>query len=170
MEDVVKASDDLMDTLHRAQILTHKLLEFSKAKEAALKSDDVGGLNELLVGEEDLVAAVHENEKEREFRSDALAAAVGVKKENTRLREIINLVAYPSCRTKLEQARNELMEELARLTQQNAKVKEILQYKVNYTDFMLNLLYVPQKKVFSYNVQGDKEDGFGSQNLLDYRA
>lgn len=170
MEDVVKASDDLMDTLHRAQILTHKLLEFSKAKEAALKSDDVGGLNELLVGEEDLIAAVHENDKERESRSDALAEAVGVKKENARLKDIVELVAVPSCREKLEIARSELDEDLSRLMQQNARVKGILQYKINYADFMLNLLYVPQKKVFSYNVQGDKEDGFGSQNLLDYRA
>lgn len=169
MEDVRKASDELLGTLRRANELLEKLLEFSVNKEAVLKSDDIGALNELLVKEEDILAAFKENEDERKRIAQTLAAA-GAPGMPMKLRDIAASAVNPPDREKIEGLRTALTEKLGQLMHQNDKVGELLQYKVNYTNFMINVLCVPESNLLSYNGQGGRENKTGGLNLFDCRA
>jgi flagellar biosynthesis/type III secretory pathway chaperone len=71
------------------------------------------------------------------------------------------------CGVELAKIGEELTAELGRLTRQNAKVKRLLQNKVNYTNFMLNLLYNPMSNLFSYDMQGNRKTRPKLRSLLD---
>lgn len=170
MEDMVKAADELTATLCGTRELLGKLVASAREKESVLQAEDVDGLNDILVKEEDIVLALKQNEAEREARAGRLAAAAGLGGEQIRLAGLIEAVGDPFCQARLAAAQDELAAEMERLLRQNSKVKELLQYKINYTDYMINLLYDPQDNLFSYDMEGNKEDTADKVNLLDYRA
>lgn len=170
MKDVLKATDELVSVLRRTGELIDLLLESSGQKEEFLKSDEIVELNDLLSKEEDVVSALGDNEKARQSSTETLAAAVKVSGEDVSLRELCEAIEDPELRTKLEGAREELARKTEQLTQQNVRVRELLQFKLNYTNYLINLLYIPKTNMFSYNVQGDKEDEGDKLNLMDVRV
>lgn len=170
MQNILKATDDLVVVLNRTGELIELLLESSNQKEEFLKSDEVVELNDLLSIEEDFVSALSQNEQDRIMSSEALAAALEIANKDASLKDLCEALNDPSCKSKLGTAREELAEKTQRLMQQNAKVRELLQLKLNFTNYMINLLYIPQSNMVSYNVQGDKEDEGGKMNLMDVRV
>ncbi len=169
MAQLLGTADDLLSTLLKTKALLASLSGLAEEKAAALQAEDIAGLNGLLEKEEDVILALGENEAERQAKARALAQAAGLSGEKPSLGQIIEAMAEPGCREGLAEARIGLTEETARLIRWNTRVKELLQTKINYTDYMINLLYTPADNGFSYDMQGNKEEENGESALLDFR-
>lgn len=170
MADVLGTADDLLSTLLETKALLESLSVFAEEKAAALQAEDIAGLDGLLEKEEDVLLALGENEAERQAKALALARAADLAGADPSLEQIIEAVAEPERRAGLARARIGLTEETARLIRWNTRVRELLQTKINYTDYMINLLYTPADNGLSYDMQGNKEEESAESALLDFRV
>jgi flagellar biosynthesis/type III secretory pathway chaperone len=170
MDTIVNTSQAMLLTMSQVLGLLRTLMESANQKEALISADDVEGLEEFLVEEAETACTLKQKEKELKYRAEDLRHAAGITNKAAQLKEICGLVSDIACRDRLTAARDELAEAVEQLNRQNAKLKELLKYRIGYTDFMLNLLHSPQSGLRSYNVQGIKDEGFGSYSLLDYHA
>lgn len=170
MGTVMEAYQGLLLTMEETLALINKMTLLAGAKEEFLVADDVEGLDDALEKEEELVMALQEKEEERISKTDELASALGIFRSGLRLKDLVDLIDDPVCRQRLTDAGDKLSEAVEGLSSGNAKVKELLQHQIDYTDFMLNLLVSPKSKMYSYDMQGNMEENNQEQSLLEYHA
>ena len=170
MEAVNQASESLLRSLTDELDLVCVMQKLAGDKEACLVSGDVNRLNHLLEQEEELVSALNNQEDKRKAGADSLASALGISGQNLTLKAMISLIADPGIQRKLSVARQRLNDAIEQLGVINARLKELLKVKLDYTDMMINLIFTPKKKNNTYNNFGGRTDETDSLYLLDYHA
>ena len=166
MEAVQIASEELCANITKALELIGELTEISKEKEAYLEAGDIGGLRSATEKEEEIVAALNKTEKDRKKCADALSQAIGLFENGTTLKDIVEKLSESAMKERLSELRNKLLDAAENLSRLNDRLGQKLQLRIDFTDYMINLLYVPRKRNHSYNGQ-EQKDETGGLNLLD---
>jgi flagellar biosynthesis/type III secretory pathway chaperone len=167
MEAVQIASEELCANIGKALGLIGELTEISKEKEALLTAGDIEGLRSAAEKEEEIITALNRTEKDRKNFADALSQAIGVSNNEVTLSEIIERITDRSIKERLSDLRHKLLDAAENLSQLNDKLGQLLQLQIGFTDYMINLLYVPKKRNHSYDVQGSKKDEANDLSLFD---
>ena len=167
MEAVQIASEELCANITKALDLIGELTEIAKEKEAHLEAGDIEGLRSATEKEEEIVAALNKTEKDRKNCADALSQAIGLFEGEITLKDIIEMLSESTMRERLSELRNRLLDAAVNLSHLNDRLGQKLQLRIGFTDYMINLLYVPRKRNHSYGVQGGRKDEAGNMNLLD---
>lgn len=170
MEQVKKASDDLLCSMEQELKLVADLIGFAQQKEALLTASNAEVLNTVMEEEEETVFALREKEEERKGKAEALAQALCIPGPDAHLKTLLAHVDDPACRQRLADIGDEMKAAMKKLSLRNKKVRELLDVRTGYTEFMLNLLYSAQNRGGLYNMQGNREDKAGQTSRLDYRA
>ncbi|NMA25751.1 MAG: flagellar protein FlgN, partial [Clostridiales bacterium] len=131
------------------------------------EAGDIGGLRSATEKEEEIVAALNKTEKDRKKCADALSQAIGLFENGTTLKDIVEKLSESAMKERLSELRNKLLDAAENLSRLNDRLGQKLQLRIDFTDYMINLLYVPRKRNHSYNGQGSKKDETGGLNLLD---
>ncbi|NLT14817.1 MAG: flagellar protein FlgN [Clostridiales bacterium] len=167
MEAVQIASEELCANMTKALGLIGELTEISGEKEALLEAGDIEGLRSMTEKEEEIIAALNRTEKDRKNCADALSQAIGIFQSEITLNDIIEKLSESTMRERLSELRNSLLDAAENLSRLNDRLGQQLQLRIGFTDYMINLLYVPKKRNHTYDIQGSKKDEAGDMNLLD---
>ena len=167
MEAVQVASEDLCANITNALGLISKLTEISTEKEALLTGGDIEGLRSATEKEEEIIEALSRTEKDRKNCADALSQAIGLFGSEVTLKDIIEKLTDQTMKACLEDLRNKLLDAAANLSQMNNKLGQLLHLQLDFTDYMINLLYVPKKRNHTYDIQGSRNDETNDLSLLD---
>lgn len=143
------------------------LAAVSADKEASVTSGDIETLRSATEKEEEIIADLVKLEKDREVFAGALSKAIGIFDSNITLSSLIEKVEDPGIRKALSGLRNKLDEAITALTARNVKLKELLALQISYTEYMLNLIYIPRSKSHSYDIQGARQDVSNDLSLFD---
>jgi flagellar biosynthesis/type III secretory pathway chaperone len=170
MVAVTEASKALFQVMEETIDLVDKLVQSAGEKESLLLAADVEGLSEVQEREEELVLALQEKEKERIAKAAALAGALGISERGLRLKDLICRIDDPDCSRRLRETGDKLSNALDNLAASNLKVRELLHQRIDYTDFMLNLLVNPKSRIHAYDMQGNIEENGQEPSLLEYHA
>lgn len=158
MNPVAQATASITDILRKEQELMKQLLHFAQMKEAALHENDTAKLMETVPQEEELAHTFHELEKERLARSDELARAAGITETELPMREVIEKLSDPVCTRCLRQVRQELLDVVHALTEQNEKVAILLEQQRDCNEFVLQMLLSDQDPTPYYDGNGEKQE------------
>jgi flagellar biosynthesis/type III secretory pathway chaperone len=169
MESVKNASEELLLNMTGVLELIEELLNLSKQKASLLTAGDAEGLNTAVIKEEDIILSLHELENDRKTKADALAKTVGIFDKNITLKEIVSKIEDEHDRKGLSEVREKLQEAISRLSEQNAKLKELLEIQIGLTDYTLNMLYIPKRRNHSYDKTGGRSEDTGELSLMDIR-
>lgn len=167
MEAAALATEELFVIMLKSLELLRGLTELSKEKETFLTVGDIESLRAATEKEEELIAAMALTEKNRKVKADALSQAIGLFDKDVKFRDIIENIGDPLLQKRLTEIQNKLTESVNTLSMQNEKLNELLQMQVNYTDYMLHLLYTPKSRNHTYNVQGARKDDAADLSMLD---
>ncbi|MEL4106748.1 flagellar protein FlgN [Oscillospiraceae bacterium WX1] len=170
MKELSQIAETLLDGMAGSYDLLCQLQEIAAEKETCLTTGDIEGLRRVTEQEEELLQVLNHEEKERAKNAEALSQAVGVFDKNTRLKEIVEKIEDTALRSRLDKARERLVEAISVLTSRNDRLEALLQQQIGYTDFMLNLLIRPQKTTHTYDGQGSRQEESGSLGLLDFHV
>lgn len=167
MEAVVLASEELLVIMHKSLGFLYELTELSKEKEAFLTVGDIEGLRAATEKEEENIAALALTENDRKIKADALSQAIGLFDKDVKLRDIIEHIGDLSLKERLMEMGNKLTESVNSLSAQNEKLNQLLTLQIDFTDYMLHLLYTPKSTNLSYNLQGARRDESNELSMLD---
>lgn len=167
-----KASFELLDNLERAMAIVLKLTEIAAQKEKILKTDDISALDDLVQNEEEIIAELRANEEERGHIVASLMPGSGAVADGVKLSDIIECVKSPDIRSRLLSIGSKLAEETEKLILQNETNRALVNSKIEYISFMINLLYIAGKEegLNSYDQQGIKQEENEGASLLDYKV
>ncbi len=138
--EAVKAAYGLIEILKELRTRADALLRSAAEKEAALLSDDLQALKEILESEEDAVQEFEELEKSRKAKTSELIAALGAAPDDLPLRGIAEKIEDPIASKLLVEAGAELAEAAVVLREKNLALNEILNAKNDYANVMLEIL------------------------------
>ncbi len=167
MEAVQIASEDLCANISTALGLIGALTEISDKKEAFLTAGDIEGLRDASEKEEEIIAALNRTEKDRKIVADALSQAIGLFNKDIKLKDIIENITDSKMRERLTDLRTKLIDAADHLSVMNDKLGQLLQMQIGFTDYMINLIYIPKTKSHSYDIQGSRRDETNDLSLLD---
>ena len=167
MEAARIASEDLCANISAALDFIGALTDLSNEKEAYLTAGDIEGLRSATEKEEEIIAALSKTEKDRKICADALSQAIGLFNRDATLKDIIEHITDSIMKEHLSDLRNQLISAADNLSQLNDKLGQLLQLQIGFTDYMINLLYIPKSKNNSYNIQGARKDETSDRSLLD---
>lgn len=167
MEAVSIASEDLCVNIEKAASLVNQLTEISLEKEAFLTAGDIEGLRRSTEAEEEIIAALSRLEKDRKICADALSQAIGLFNRDIKLTDIIENIADSAIKARLTDLRSSFLDAADKLAAQNDKLGQLLQMQIGFTDYMINLLYVPKKRNHTYDPQGSRRDEPDGRSLMD---
>ena len=170
MEAVYIASGDLCEKLSMSLGLVSALTVLSMEKETHLNTGDIEQLRAATEKEEELVADLGKLEKDREICAGALAKAIGVFDKSCNLSGLIEGITDAAIRQRLNDLKIGLNEAVNALTYQNDKVRQLLAQQIDYTHYMLNLIYVPKSKNHTYDLMGSRMDNVGEKSYLDFHV
>jgi hypothetical protein len=165
--DIRQVSDDLCANIQRSLELVNALSEISKDKETFVKNGDIEGLRAVTEKEEDMLAELGRVEKDRKRKADDLSQAIGLFNNDAPLKDIIDNIPDQKIRDRLAGLRISLLDAITGLAARNEMLSELIGMRMQYTDYMLNLLYTPQKKNHGYDVMGGRKDEAGRFNMID---
>ncbi len=167
MEAVQVASEDLCANIAKALDYIGELTEMSKEKEAFLTAGDIEGLKSATEKEEEIIAALNRTEKDRKICADALSQAIGLFNSDITLKDIIEKLDDGAVKERLTDLRIRLLGAADNLSRLNDGLGQLLQLQIGFTDYMINLLYIPKKRNHSYDIQGVRQDETTDLSLLD---
>ncbi|HOQ13908.1 MAG TPA: flagellar protein FlgN [Bacillota bacterium] len=167
-----EASIELLNNLERARDIVIKLTDVAFQKEKILKKDDITALNDLVQNEEEIIAELRVNEEARKQIVASLMSDTGAKTDDVKLSDIIECVKSPDIKARLSDISSKLNEETEKLMSQNEINRALINSKIEYTNFMINLMYMAGKEegFNSYDPQGNKQGENESTSLLDYKV
>jgi flagellar biosynthesis/type III secretory pathway chaperone len=160
-------TDELCLNLTRTLELLSTLSSVSVDKEAYLTSGDVEKLRAATEKEEELLADLGKLEKDRDNCAGALSKVIGIFDKNAPLSSLIERLTDPEIKKKLTGLRKSLNEAVIKLTERNGKLSQLLSLQISYTEYMLNLIYIPKTKGRSYGIQGARQDVSNDLSLFD---
>jgi flagellar biosynthesis/type III secretory pathway chaperone len=167
MEAVHIASEELCAHITKALGLLGELTAISEEKEAFLTAGDIEGLRNVTEKEEEIIAALNRTEKDRKICADALSQAIGLFHNDATLQDIIAGLPDSAMKERLTDLKEKLVGAADNLSRLNAKLAQLLQVQIGFTDYMINLMYVPKRKNHSYDIQGARQDETSDLSLLD---
>lgn len=102
----------------------------------------------------------------------SLMPGSGAVADGVKLSDIIECVKSPDIRSRLLSIGSKLAEETEKLILQNETNRALVNSKIEYTSFMINLLYIAGKEegLNSYDQQGIKQEENEGASLLDYKV
>jgi len=165
---VISAAAALTAALSASLAKIDQLVELVKKKEEMIRADNIEGLKEVLEQEEEMMSSVREMDLLREQKSKELARALDLKDEDAPLGDLIAALGDTPQAANLSRLRDSLRGSLAVLDNCNTRVRQLLELKKEYTDYMLNLLRSPERRSGTYSQTGQPEDdGDGGRRLVD---
>jgi flagellar biosynthesis/type III secretory pathway chaperone len=167
MEALRTASDELCLRLSMSLELVCALMALAREKETYLTTGDIENLRTATEKEEELVADLGKLEKDRELYAGALSNAIGFFGKGQSLAELIDGIPDSEMRRRLTTLRSQLKDAITTLTSQNEKLRQLLALQIGYTEYMLNLIYIPKSKNNTYDVQGSRTDNASQLSLFD---
>jgi hypothetical protein len=167
MEAVQVASEELCANITKALELIGELTQISIEKEAFLTAGDIEGLKSATDKEEEIIAALNRTEKDRKICADALSQAIGIFNSEITLKDIVGQLDDSDMKERLTDLRSRLLDAADNLSALNDRLGQQLQLQIGFTDYMINLLYIPKKRNHSYDIQGARQDETNDLNLLD---
>ncbi|MGE4354051.1 MAG: flagellar protein FlgN [Oscillospiraceae bacterium] len=170
METIYAASDDVLETMRQIIDQLELLLVSAQKKEALIIENDFEALKALLAEESELSGVIKQLEKEMMDKVSTLCRVWGIHRDNVTLTRLCREIGDDTCRGRLSAYGYDIIEAIERLKHKNVKIKALLEQRIGYADFMLNLLHSPQKHIRAYNILGNMEEDIGNFSLLDYKA
>lgn len=167
MEAARIASEDLCANITMALDLLGALTDIAIEKEAFLTSGDIEGLRGAIDKEEDILTALNRTEKDRKVYADALSQAIGLYSKDATLKDILEKITDSAMKVRLSGLRDALLAAAEQLSALNDKLGQLLKLQIGYTDYMINLLYIPKSRNNSYNIQGSRRDDSNNLSLMD---
>ena len=167
MDAVCAASDELCRNLTMSLELVGTLTEISREKEKHLSSGDIESLRAATDKEEELIADLGKLEKDRELYAGALSDAIGFFGNGLSLAELIEGIREAEFRNRLTDLRGRIKDAVNALIAQNDKVRQLIVFQLDLTEYMLNLIYSPKSINQTYGVQGSRMDEEGRTSLFD---
>ncbi|SHH83188.1 FlgN protein [Sporobacter termitidis DSM 10068] len=165
--EVRSASDELCLNLTRTLELLTALTSIAAEKENSVSAGDIENLRAATDREEELIVELKRLEKDREICAGVLSRAIGLFDTNVPLSSVIARLTDNRAKTRLTELKNKLGDCVTALNSQNDKLRQLLALQINYTEYMLNLIYIPKTKSNAYDVQGSRRDVSGELSLLD---
>lgn len=167
MEAVQIASEELCANISKALNLILELTAISHEKETFLTGGDIEGLRSVTEKEEEIVATLNRTEKDRKKCADALSQAIGLFNRDITLQDIIENISDKAMKARMTDLRDKLLRAADDLSRLNDKLAQLLQMQIGFTDYMINLLYVPKRRNHAYDIQGSRKDESSDLSLLD---
>jgi flagellar biosynthesis/type III secretory pathway chaperone len=167
MDAIREASDELCQKLARSLELVSTLTELSREKETYLTAGDIENLRTATEKEEELIAELGKLERDRGICAGALSEAIGFSGKGLSLSALAEGIPEAALRRQLNTLKDALKNAVDALTAQNEKLRELLALQIDYTKYMLNLIYIPRSKSHTYDVQGSRTDGGGALSFVD---
>ncbi len=167
-EAVVGAAEELLSVMDDITGILSSLYACAKEQETLLTSQNIEGLMALREKEEDYISELSRGEEERIKAAALLASALGAESAGVNMDQLIGNMDDLKCKARLLNAKNLMADKVKSLSLQNAKNRELLNYHIGYTDYMINLLLVPRSRSNFYNVQGVRKEESRNINLLDF--
>ncbi|WLR49253.1 flagellar protein FlgN [Halobacillus litoralis] len=160
--------DPVINHMKQLQQLHESLLSLSKRKTEALKTNDVTGIQQLLIQEKKHVQAIEKIEKQREHSVTQWASEKGIPPRERTVSELIEILNGEE-KERLQNAYEALILVLADLKQQEKLNTELTQQSLQFINMSLDLL---QPSIQSVNY-GGKEANNGStvkRSIFDSKA
>lgn len=134
------------------------LLRLGEEKQALLaaKQDDYDALRRLTEQEETLARSANTKERERLNALSAVAQTMGVSPEALTIRSLCSTLSAPYAQ-RLQQAAAALQATIERLKEQNAMNRQLLELKLSYSAFMMDLVAQSQAPSSTYGATGLEE-------------
>jgi DNA polymerase III delta prime subunit len=148
--------------------LTLELTEIAQEKLLRLSDSDVKGLENVLQREEDAAARLQDKETQRLEAAAQLAGILGLKPGEFRLKDLIDSIDNGTDKILLNETRQRLKFAVNSLARTNKKALALAEQKIKYTDYIINLMYAPQKKSNLYDVQGKLNENRADTGRVDY--
>ena len=167
MDPVRLASEELSTKLAASLEFVRALLSLSREKEAGLQAGDIERLRAATDKEEELITDLKRLDRDREICAGALAKAIGFFGSGHSLSELIAGIGDNPAGGRLDELKNELNEAMATLSSQNEKLRQLLALQIGYTQYMLNLIYIPRSRNNTYGNQGGRMDDASRLSLFD---
>ncbi len=170
MDAVRIATAELCLNMSKTLDLLSALTEISKEKETFLAADNIEQLRAATDREEEFIAELGQAERDRDICTGALSKAIGFMGKDVKLGELIAGIKDIEIRRQLTSQRSVLTAAMNTLTAQNEKLNQLLALQINYTEYMINIMYVPKSRSNSYDIQGSRRDMTNQMSLYDLHA
>lgn len=163
----VGAAEGLLSVMTEITGILDSLLACVREQEKLLASQNIEGLMALREKEEEFISELGRTDGERIEAASAFAHSLGIDGESVRIDQLIDKTDDRAYKTRLLDAKSTMAELVKSISKQNAKNRELLNFHIGYTDYMINMLLVPRSRSNFYNVQGTRNDESGNLNIMD---
>ncbi|PLT35710.1 flagellar protein FlgN [Bacillus sp. V5-8f] len=127
----------------------HKNLgELANSKTEIIKKGDIGALQGLLLEEQKLIKAIQSLEKERETVTREMVDKAGAADEAFTITRVIEYSSTSEAEA-LQELKDELLEEVAKLKDRNHLNQQLLQQSLQFLNISMELL-VPREQTYNY--------------------
>ncbi|WP_406944707.1 flagellar protein FlgN [Halobacillus sp. SY10] len=154
--------------MNQLQQLHESLLSLSLRKTEALKTNDVTGIQQLLIQEKKHVQAIEKIEKQRERSVNQWATEKGIPPRERTVSELIEILNGEE-KEKLQNAYEALILVLADLKQQEKLNTELTQQSLQFINMSLDLLQ-PSIQSVNYGGQEGNNSGAAKRSIFDSKA
>ncbi|MYL49180.1 flagellar protein FlgN [Halobacillus litoralis] len=160
--------DPVINHMKQLQQLHESLLSLSKRKTEALKTNDVTGIQQLLIQEKEHVQAIEKIEKQRERSVTQWASENGIPPRERTVSELIEILDGEE-KERLQNAYEALILVLADLKQQEKLNTELTQQSLQFINMSLDLLQ-PSLQSVNYGVKETNHGSTAKRSIFDSKA
>ncbi|RDY71537.1 flagellar protein FlgN [Halobacillus trueperi] len=160
--------DPVITHMNQLQQLHESLLSLSLRKTEALKTNDVTGIQQLLIQEKKHVQAIEKIEKQRERSVIQWATEKGIPPRERTVSELIEILNGEE-KEKLQNAYEALILVLADLKQQEKLNTELTQQSLQFINMSLDLLQ-PSIQSVNYGGKEGNNSGTAKRSIFDSKA
>ncbi|MYL70004.1 flagellar protein FlgN [Halobacillus litoralis] len=160
--------DPVINHMKQLQQLHESLLSLSQKKTEALKTNDVTGIQQLLIQEKKHVQAIEKIEKQRERSVAQWASEEGLATHRQTVSELIEILNGEE-RERLQNVYEALILVLADLKQQEKLNTELTQQSLQFINMSLDLLQ-PSLQSVNYGGKEIKDGSTAKRSIFDSKA
>lgn len=142
---------ELVKSLRMLIKLHESLYQIAVDKMNDLKRDDVERLDEQLKAEQSHLAAIRQVDRQREYAVQSLAHQYGMQETSPTVSDILAVVQDDTERKQLTEAREQLLEVMDRLQQQNELNQQLTYQSLQVVNFSLSMVRPPSKETMNYS-------------------
>lgn len=142
---------ELLMSLRALTKLHESLYKIAVDKMNDLKSDQVERLDEQLKAEQSHLAAIRQVDRQREQAVQSLARTYGMRETSPTVSELLAVITDESERQQLAEAREQLLEVMQRLQQQNELNQQLTYQSLQVVNFSLSMFRPPSGETMNYS-------------------
>jgi hypothetical protein len=168
MTDIRELTERLSAILEEELNMVLELDELAQQKMSLLIKSDIKGLENILAQEEDAIANLQDKETQRLKCIIELAGVLGLKKKEYKLANLLDHMENDLSKQRLNETRQKLKFAVSSMARTNKKALAIASQRVNYTEYMINLITTPANHSELYDVQGKINESRADFGRVDY--